>query len=95
MIDEFKIRKQVAGIEASPQPPLRKARHILRLARQIRSAAKKLAFLSQRSFREGDSLRGARMREATQRLIETHAEVRAQAGAALAEMPPEESRVAA
>lgn len=85
MIDEFKIRKQVAGIEASTQPPLRKARLILRLARSIRTAAKTLGRHSQRSFRDGDVLRAARMHEATQRLIEAHAEVRAHAGAALAE----------
>lgn len=83
MIDEFKIQKQVAGIEASAQPPLRKARLILRLARSIRSAATNLSRLSQRSFREGDALRAARMREAGDRLIEVHAEVRAHAGAAL------------
>jgi len=88
LIDEFKIRAQVAGIEASPQPPIRKARLILRLARRIRSAATSLAALSQRSFRDGDALRGARMREATQRLIATHEEVRAHAGAALAEAGP-------
>jgi len=92
LIDEFKIRAQVAGIEASPQPPIRKARLILRLARRIRSAAASLAALSQRSFRDGDTLRGARMREATQRLIATHEEVRAHAGAALAEGRPQERR---
>jgi hypothetical protein len=79
LIDEFKIQKQVAGIEASTQPPLRKARLMLRLARSLRSAARTLAFQGQRSFREGDPLRGARMREGADRLIETHALVRAQA----------------
>lgn len=85
MIDEFKIRKQVAGIEASDKPPLRKARLILRLARRIRAAARTLAFQGQRSFREGDALRGARMREGADRLIETHAQVRAHAKEALSE----------
>lgn len=85
LIDEFKIRSQVEGIAASPKPPMQKARLILRLARRIRGAAKSLVVLSQRSFREGDSLRAARMREGAERLIDTHAEVRAHAGAALAE----------
>ena len=85
LIEEFKIRAKVAGIEASTQPPIRKARLILRLARRVRSAAKTLGALSQRSFREGDALRGARMREATDRLIETHSELRAHADAALHE----------
>ncbi len=85
MIDEFKIRKQVAGIAASPEPPLRKARLILRLARRVRAAAHALGGHSRQSFREGDTLRAARMREATERLIDTHAEIRAHAGAALAE----------
>ncbi len=90
MIDEFKIQKQVAGIEASAEPPLRKARLILRLARGIRKAAENLTHLGQRAFSEGDALRAARMREAGDRLIETHAEVRAHAGAALGS-PTEET----
>lgn len=85
MIDEFKIQKQVAGIAASPEPPLRKARLILRLARRVRDAARALGGHSHRSFQDGDTLRAARMREAGDRLIETHAEIRAKAGAALAE----------
>lgn len=85
LIDEFKIQKQVAGIEASGQPPIRKARLILRLARRIRAAAQSLGALSQRSFRDGDSLRAARMREGAERLIDTHAQVRSHAAAALAE----------
>gem|GEM_PF-7014615 len=85
LIDEFKIRKQVAGIEASAQPPLRKVRLMLRLSRHIRDAARTLAGHSRRSFRDGDVLRGARMHEATQRLIETQAEVRAHAQVVLAE----------
>lgn len=85
MIDEFKIQKQVAGIEASAQPPLRKARLILQLARNIRTAARSLGALSQRSFQSGDSLRAARMREGAERLHETHAEVRRHAKAALSE----------
>ncbi|RYG25629.1 hypothetical protein EON82_06450 [bacterium] len=85
LIEEFKIRAQVAGIEASTEPPMRKARLILRLARRIRAAAKTLGALSVRSFREGDALRGARMREATDRLIDTHAELRAHADKALHE----------
>ena len=85
LIEEFKIRAKVAGIEASTQPPIRKARLILQLARRVRSAAKTLGALSQRSFREGDALRGARMREATDRLIDTHSELRAHADAALHE----------
>ena len=92
LIDEFKIRKQVAGIEASTQPPLRKARLILRLARSLRTAAKSLGKHSQRSFRDGDLLRAARMHEATERLIEAHAEVRAHAGAALVEDHPPDQR---
>ena len=85
MIDEFKIQKQVAGIEASAQPPLRKARLILRLARRIRSAARNLALQGQRSFRDGDPMRGARMHEGAERLIETHAQVRAHAKEALSD----------
>lgn len=83
MIDEFKIRSQVAGIEASPKPPMQKARLILRLARRIRAAARSLGALSHRSFREGDTLRAARMREGAERLIDAHVEVRAKAGEAL------------
>lgn len=90
LIDEFKIRAQVAGIEASPKPPMQKVRLILRLARRIRAAARSLGALSQRSFRDGDTLRAARMREGAQRLIDTHAEVRAQAGVVLAESPHSE-----
>ena len=88
MIDEFKIRKQVAGIAASSEPPLRKARLILRLARRVRAAAHALGGHSRRSFQAGDTLRAARMREATDRLIDTHAEIRAHAGTALAEPGP-------
>ena len=83
MIDEFKIQKQVAGIEASGQPPIRKARLILRLARRIRAAARSLGAHSLASFREGDALRAARMREGADRLNDAHAEVRSHAAAAL------------
>jgi hypothetical protein len=93
LIEEFKIRAQVAGIEASTQPPIRKARLILQIARRIRSAAKTLGALSQRSFRVGDALRGARMREATERLIDTHAELRAHADAVLHEESRETATV--
>jgi hypothetical protein len=85
LIEEFKIRSQIADIEAAAAPPMRKARLILRMARSLRAAAGRLAHLSRRSFREGDPLRGARMREATQRLLQAHAELRDRAGAALAD----------
>ncbi len=90
MIDEFKIRSQVAGIEASPKPPMQKARLILRLARRIRAAARSLGALSHRSFREGDTLRAARMREGAERLIDTHVKVRAKAGEVLKPILDEE-----
>ena len=87
MIDEFKIQKQVAGIEASTETPIRKARLILRLARGMRKAATSLGSLSQRAFRDGDALRAARMKEAGDRLAEAHQEVREKAGAALSNPP--------
>ena len=76
MIDEFRIRSQVAAIEAAPRSPREKAKMIFRLARRLRTAALCLAVLGQRSFAEGDALRGARLTEAKDRLVQARADVR-------------------
>lgn len=77
MVTEFEIRRRVASICASDKAShAERARALFHLADQVRHSAFQLARLSHCLLEEGKSEAAARMDAATQRLIETVAEVR-------------------
>ncbi|GEM_PF-5912975 len=91
MLKEFNVHTEVSRVEATDASPIQKARRLLQIAKRVRTAARRLAILGQRGYREGgDPLRAARFREAAQRLCGVYEDVRSQAGRALrTPRPPE------
>lgn len=87
MLSEFNVRAEVSHIEALDVSPLQKARMLLKVAKRVKAAARRLAMLSQHHYRIEDPLCGARFREAAQRLVDMHAEVRTRAAGCLRGTP--------
>jgi hypothetical protein len=87
VLSEFNIRAEINAIEALDATPVHRTKAFLRLAKRVVSAAGRLTTLSRHYYREGDPLRGARFREAAQRLCDVHDDLRARATVALRSVP--------
>ncbi|RYG36171.1 hypothetical protein EON81_10560 [bacterium] len=79
MTNEIYIRAAVHRIEDSDATPMRKARMFLKVARDVRPAARRLSSIGEHLYRTGDRLGGARFIEASRRLERVRAELRLKA----------------
>ena len=87
MFSEFNVRAEVSQVETLDVQPIRKARMLLRIAKQAAKTAGRLSLLSQYHYRIDNPLIGARFREAAQRLVDVQQEVRLHARNALVRVP--------
>ncbi|RYG47302.1 hypothetical protein EON79_07735 [bacterium] len=87
MTNEIYIRAAVQRIEDSDATPMRKVRMLLKVARDVRPAARRLASIGEQQYRSGDRLGGARFVEASRRLERLRLDLRSKASDLLNPQP--------
>lgn len=83
MVFEHEIRRELSAIVASCECEVERARRLLELSERVRTGAWQLAECSTQLMVLGEGKSAARMREASQRLFDLNAEIRAQMGTPL------------